>query len=459
MCFGGDSGSREPTAEEKALWAMQTRVAEQGLRGREEAMGGYRDFISRGKELGSVANLDNAREQSVSTGLAQAGTLNNMMFAQMASRGMPQSNMGNALIGANVDRAAQLAEGADTAATRQRQLGLQLEGAGYSGMSGFDPSNALSSMSQSVSAQAQRAMQADVAEAQGWGNIASAGMYGLANADKISKGFDTVKGWFGADGGLVPEYAAGGIVRPVELAYGGNVYDQAMQQSASMRPRPRGGAPASGGVDPITAFSTASKLVDKVAGKTVGGAPGGGQLAAADQIAPVGGQAAVDAAAQSGLNAAQAGEALAASTDVAGAAGIDAAAGAAAADAAAAGTAAAAEGAAAAAGGAGALGAVSAAVPWVGGALLLGKALDLFADGGQVKPGIGRNTQRPAGRAANPDGGKVRGPGGPKDDMVPAWLSPGEFVMPVEAVRKYGLDRLESMRQKALNPNGARRQA
>lgn len=47
-------------------------------------------------------------------------------------------------------------------------------------------------------------------------------------------------------------------------------------------------------------------------------------------------------------------------------------------------------------------------------------------------------------------GGKVSGPGGPKDDRVPAMLSDGEFVMPVGAVKKYGLDKLEKMRQDGL---------
>lgn len=47
-------------------------------------------------------------------------------------------------------------------------------------------------------------------------------------------------------------------------------------------------------------------------------------------------------------------------------------------------------------------------------------------------------------------GGKVAGPGGPKDDRVPALLSDGEFVMPVGTVKKYGLDKLEKMRQDGL---------
>jgi hypothetical protein len=41
--------------------------------------------------------------------------------------------------------------------------------------------------------------------------------------------------------------------------------------------------------------------------------------------------------------------------------------------------------------------------------------------------------------------GLVKGPGGPKDDKIPANLSNGEFVMSAGAVKKYGVGTLESM--------------
>jgi hypothetical protein len=47
------------------------------------------------------------------------------------------------------------------------------------------------------------------------------------------------------------------------------------------------------------------------------------------------------------------------------------------------------------------------------------------------------------------EGGPVEGPGGPKDDLINAKLSDGEFVMPAEAVEFYGLDRLTKMMTKA----------
>lgn len=83
--------------------------------------------------------------------------------------------------------------------------------------------------------------------------------------------------------------------------------------------------------------------------------------------------------------------------------------------------------------------ALGTAMPWLGAAMLAGSALGLFKDGGKVTPG---STSR--------RGGEVDGPGGPKDDRVPALLSDGEFVMPIGAVKKFGLDRLEKMRQAGL---------
>jgi hypothetical protein len=49
------------------------------------------------------------------------------------------------------------------------------------------------------------------------------------------------------------------------------------------------------------------------------------------------------------------------------------------------------------------------------------------------------------GRVDGTQGGDVDGPGGPEDDMVPAWLSDGEFVFNADAVRHFGLDKLQKM--------------
>jgi hypothetical protein len=67
-----------------------------------------------------------------------------------------------------------------------------------------------------------------------------------------------------------------------------------------------------------------------------------------------------------------------------------------------------------------------------------GQDTNWWADGGEITPGSRNQT------------GEVDGPGGPKDDEVLAALSDGEFVMPVGAVKYFGIDRMEKMRQKGL---------
>jgi len=86
-----------------------------------------------------------------------------------------------------------------------------------------------------------------------------------------------------------------------------------------------------------------------------------------------------------------------------------------------------------------ALGSAIPIIGWGAAAYGLGNALGWWADGGEVTP-----------YSHGARGGEVDGPGGPKSDDVPAMLSDGEFVMPVGAVKYFGLDRLEKMRQKGL---------
>jgi hypothetical protein len=51
------------------------------------------------------------------------------------------------------------------------------------------------------------------------------------------------------------------------------------------------------------------------------------------------------------------------------------------------------------------------------------------------------------------DGGWVSGPGGPRDDRVPAWLSPGEFVVHAAAAARYGAE-LERMNRPKFADGG-----
>lgn len=448
MCGGG--GQRGLEQEEKDLLRMQAQVAGQGIQGRGEAMGGYRDLRQRGRERASIANQNQEAGRVMEDAYAGFGNAQRMREAQMASlgvRGNPD-NMFRGRDDAGVGMAAQAASGASAARRSTRQEGLGLETAGLAGLAGFDPANALNSMSNTIGNAQRTGAMANAATAQGFGQLGSAAMYGLSNADKISKGFDTMSGWFsggggperlgdptywGADGGYVPSYAEGGEVMGVHrYANGGNVYDQAMsdvgqRQVSSAQPAP---APQPT-VNPVTAMRVAKMAVDKAASSSLAPAGQGGVTMGADMDALLAANPAAFGADAAGA-AAAAGEGAAAA-GAAGAAGAEAAGGAALAS------------------GLGGVGAaLGTAIPIVGLGMLAAGLLSR-KDGGAVpqgKAGIGR--KQVAGRAQNPKGGKVSGPGGPKDDMVMARLSPGEFVLPVGAVQKFGIDRLEKMRQAGL---------
>lgn len=422
MCGGGGSGQRALEQEERDLLRMQTAVAQQGLLGRGEAMGGYRDFRQRGREMGSIANQERAAGRVFEDSTASFGNFQRMTDARMAGMGI---NPGDARFTrgrdtAGVGLAGQVGVGMDAARRGARQEGLQMEGAGLAGLAGFDPTGALNGMSATIGNAQRSGAIRDASTAQGYGQLGSAAMFGLMNADRIGRGWDTVRGWLpsGAESAgfdAVPNMADGGPVRSP------NAYDSAMQQS-TYQPPDTGPAPQAGPtVDPVTAMRAAKFAVDKVASSSLGyGAtlPGVG----------MGSEQAAMLAQQTGAFGA---EGLALTADAAAtAAGAEAA------------------GTAAASGLAGASTALGTAIPVLGLGLLAAGALGAFADGGAVPAGIGG--RRHGGRAHNPAGGKVTGPGGPKDDMVPAQLSAGEFVMPVGAVKKFGLNRMEKMRRAGL---------
>lgn len=78
-------------------------------------------------------------------------------------------------------------------------------------------------------------------------------------------------------------------------------------------------------------------------------------------------------------------------------------------------------------------------------------AADFFGLGGG-----GQQTAAPAATAIPgfATGGAIRGPGGPTDDKIPAWLSNGEFVVRAAAVRRLGVGFLQ--RLNAMGPSIAR---
>lgn len=139
----------------------------------------------------------------------------------------------------------------------------------------------------------------------------------------------------------------------------------------------------------------------------------------------------VDVTANSGLGGGAADEAISGTTDMLSGAGADAAGAGTAAGAAGAADAAAATGAAAAdtAGVSAALEGIGAAAPEVLAALALNT-------GGRVRNEI--------------PGGGIRGPGTTTSDSIPARLSDGEFVLNAEAVKHFGVDKLEKMNEVGL---------
>jgi len=93
-----------------------------------------------------------------------------------------------------------------------------------------------------------------------------------------------------------------------------------------------------------------------------------------------------------------------------------------------------------------------------GGALVQPQPVaDPFASQPDINPGspfydaeAARKQREWAFRKGFAEGGEVDGPGGPKDDLIPAMLSDGEYIMPAEAVKFFGIDRLNKMKQKAM---------
>jgi hypothetical protein len=102
--------------------------------------------------------------------------------------------------------------------------------------------------------------------------------------------------------------------------------------------------------------------------------------------------------------------------------------------------------------GAGLASTAAAALPWVGGAYLLGSALDLWADGGPVPH------EQPRGlRLDMRAGGATPDIGTETSDSIPAWLSKGEYVVNADAVKEHGKDKLEKINEKGLKKRYGRR--
>lgn len=100
----------------------------------------------------------------------------------------------------------------------------------------------------------------------------------------------------------------------------------------------------------------------------------------------------------------------------------------------------------------GLLSGAAAAAPWIGGAYLLGSALDLWADGGPVPH------EQPRGlRLDMRAGGATPNVGTEVSDSIPAWLSKGEYVVNADAVKEHGKDKLEKINEKGLKKRYGKR--
>jgi len=77
---------------------------------------------------------------------------------------------------------------------------------------------------------------------------------------------------------------------------------------------------------------------------------------------------------------------------------------------------------------------------------------------------VGLGIQASSGTLGKADGGSihvgkggVRGPGGPVDDMIPAMLSDGEYVIPADTVKAIGKDKLDKLIAKTHTPAAVQR--
>lgn len=260
-------------------------------------------------------------------------------------------------------------------------------------------------------------------------------------------------GMFKADGGYIdePRFALGGAVGGVSMPKLG---DWRSRPSGFQMDKMSAGDKVMAVAAPIAMHAGANALgkhvinpmMDK-AGAAIGDAVGG----------LFGGSAAAAAPAMFGAETAALGSGLAATPTTAlatNAVGNTALTSTLAAEAAGAGGTSLAAGAGSAAGtaGAGLASTAAAALPWVGGAYLLGSALDLWADGGPVPH------EQPRGlRLDMRQGGATPDIGTETSDSIPAWLSKGEYVVNADAVKEVGKDKLEKINEKGLKKRYGKR--
>lgn len=458
---GGGGGVKYDNLEQ--LYGLQAQQAQSQLEQYNTHVApAYNEMLDQAKGYGSIANQEAAAGKAAADVESAQGGAKKQLESQLTSLGVNPADQkyGNTLAAMDLDAAAQSASAQTGARERTRQYGdAAVKDAVSLGM-GIS-SNATSALN-------------------GAGNTAS-NIAGIQQNNAAMSANNTAN--IAALGTRLLGFKCGGLVRPVRK-YASGGFIKPFGGITPPPPPPSGGtaqAPAplatatrvglattgAGGLRGGAGIESLGKLVGNVAPETGNaiqsfgtGVRLGNDANGAVEAYKGAADAAQAASTSAGANAAStAGSAAGAALDTGATASQAALAGDAAATAAGATEAATAAAAgaetlgvtsAAMGAGAGMATALSAAMPWVGGALLLGSALNLFADGGEVVDHTIGGQSAADGVAENRTGGDVKGPGGPKDDMIEARLSPGEFVMPVGAVKLFGLKELENMRARGL---------
>lgn len=447
-CKGG-GGGQENYENLNRLYGIQADQAELlGSYAKDTVLPAYRGFLTEARGYGSQANQEFEAGQVGAASDAATSSAEQNLASQMASLGV---NPGSAEYwkqqrGIQIAGAGQKA-GAMTAARKGiRDTGFaRTQDAVSLGMG--TPTQA--------TAAANSAASAATAAMQGQNQQDSNRTNGISSA--VRGGFNLYNAWNDkgggfADGGQVLRLKGGGFVR--RMAQGGVLGSRGI-----VPPPPPMGKPLTSPVQ--EAIGGAARMAASAGGGSVAGGLGKGISAVGEKIGSAGmqefGGGMQNAPGLKDMATSLVDQAMGNTTAQASTAGMDALgatvaeeAATVAAEQAIAGTAA--ETAAtvgaetAISSGLGTLGTtVGAAIPVLGAGLALygiGNAAGWWADGGEVEPGSVGDT------------GPISGPGGPKDDLIPAMLSDGEFVMPVGAVQLFGLDKLEKMRQKGLEFEG-----
>ena len=416
--FGGGGGGGVKYDNLERLYEIQAKQAESLMdQANKNVYPNYNLLAEEARNTGSIANQELAAERAGAAVAGAQGQAKAQLEEQLSSMGVnpADARYANTMASMDLNSAAQRAAAETGARDKQRDLGFaRMTDVTNAGMGiGSNAVAALNSAGGMASNIASMQNQQSMMNAQGMGNIAALGTRLL-----------TMK--------------CGGLVRPVKKYAGGGFTGGGITGSmAAIQPPP-----------PPTAVGTTSKGAAVANGVTSTALASGptGVGAAIEKVGNVVGQVVPEAGNSissfgSGMKLGEAAKpAIDAYTTAAAEKTGEAVVGEVAKDA----LGATAESMAAGSSLASTLGA---AMPWVGGAMLIGSALGLFRDGGNVG-GVkdARVVDAVDGRA----GGYADGPGGPKDDAIPAMLSNGEFVMPAGTVQLYGIEQLEKMRARGL---------